>query len=167
MRRLLLATLGPLLGLILLGCLPASGAVCEPVDQSTENVLPGVILTFDSSFLCEDASDAGSYQITVRVTNAASSAEAVTIERLDLAGTSPSPRGQSPDATATASGLPVTLAPGDSTDFAVSGSYELVRTDEGEKANLHLRAHGRGVESALPFQLGINVHLRAPGVAAE
>jgi hypothetical protein len=99
----------------------------------------------------------------VRVTNAATSDEAVRIDGLRLSHTTPRPRGQAPSADATASGLPLVLAPGESDSFQVSGSYQLVQTDEGAKTNLHLRASGRGLESGLPFQLGINVHLRGPG----
>jgi hypothetical protein len=47
----------------------------------------------------------------------------------------------------------------------VSGTYTLVNTDEGAKANLHFQALGRGVTTGEPFALGINAHLRAPGVA--
>ena len=56
-----------------------------------------------------------------------------------------------------AAGLPVTVAPGETESFTVSGTYELVQTDEGDKANLHLVATG---SAGGRFTLGINVHLR-------
>ncbi|MGH3450385.1 MAG: hypothetical protein ACRDQW_06565, partial [Haloechinothrix sp.] len=73
--------------------------------------------------------------------------------------TTPRPGGGGgPEATAIADGLPVTVAAGESAPFDVRGTYELVSTDEGDKATLHLRAFGTG-----PFSIGINVHLRAEG----
>lgn len=137
--------------------------VCGVSDTETEEVIPGVTLTWTSSFRCDNVADEGTYDITVRVDNASGSAEAVTIDNLNLSHTTPRPRGQGPDATASASGLPITVAPGGSETFEVSGTYELVETDEGNKANLHLRASGSGVDSGLDFQLGINVQLRGTG----
>jgi hypothetical protein len=99
----------------------------------------------------------------VTVSNAATGTERVTIESLGLSHTTPRPGGQAPDATATAAGLPLTVAPGESDRFEVSGDYELVETDEGKKANLHLRGIGEGATTELEFALGINVHLRGPG----
>jgi hypothetical protein len=145
----------------------AATANCELVDQSTEEVLPGVTLTWDSSFLCANAPDSGTYEIEVTVANAAGSAEAVEISELRLSHTTPRPGGQGPEATAEAQGLPVVVGPGESASFSVSGSYELVSTDEGDKANLHLLALGRGVESGDAFELGINVHLRGEGAVEE
>lgn len=136
---------------------------CVVDDTSTKEVLPGVVLTYDSSHRCDNAPDEGTYSITVRVTNAEGSAEAVLIDELSVRGTTPRPRENAPDATATAGGLPITVEPGETGWFRVSGSYELVSTDEGNKANLHLTASGEGVESGLPFDLGINVHLRGEG----
>lgn len=141
--------------------------VCEPIGQSTKTVIPGVTLTWDSSFHGENAPDQGQYKITVRVANASSSTEAVWINAITLRGTTPRPRGQAPYATAVATGLPLTIAPGETRTFDVSGDYKLVMTDEGKKANLHLAAHGHGVTSGTPFRLGINVHLRAPGVPLD
>lgn len=138
---------------------------CAVVDDSTEEVIPGVILTWDSSFLCDDAPDEGSYEFTVQVSNDPGSAEAVRIGDLKLTHTTPCPRGGCPDATGEAQGLPITAAPGETDSFTVSGTYELVETDEGKKANLHFLAHGDGVSSGEPFDLGINAHFRAPGVS--
>ena len=161
MRRYALALL--MLG-VALGPQPAAGQeLCSVVDTSRKEVLPGVVLTWDSSFRCGDAPDEGTYRIRVRVSNDAGSSEAVKIRNLVLTHTSPRPRGQGPEATAEAEGLPITVRPGQTKSFTVSGSYELVTTDEGDKANLHLRALGKGKESNDRFRLGINVHLRAPG----
>lgn len=136
---------------------------CGVVDTETEEVLPGVTLTWDSSFLCADAPDSDTYQFTVTVNSAASSSESVTIESIELTHTTPRPGGSGPSATGTASGLPLSLAPGGSGSFTVSGTYELVQTDEGKKANLHFQAHGAGDASGESFSLGINAHFRAPG----
>jgi len=141
----------------------AQSHVCVPVDQSTKTVIPGVTLTWDSSFRCANAPDKGTYEITVRVANAANSVEAVKIDTVRLSHTTPRPRGRGPSATAVASGLPLMIAPGETRAFSVSGNYTLVVTDEGKKANLHLQAVGQGMHSAMPFRLGINVHLRGPG----
>lgn len=161
MRRSLPTVLA--LGLAL-GLQPASGQeTCSVHDISTEEALPGVILTWDSSFRCQDAPDEGTYQITVRVSNDGKSSHAVTIQDLSLRHTTPRPRGQAPKATAEPQGLPVTVEPGETDSFALNGTYELVRTDEGDKANLHVLAPGEGPDCGGGFELGINVHLRAPG----
>jgi hypothetical protein len=137
------------------------------VDESTGEVLPGMTLTWGSSFLRADAGAEGGYDFTVDVANHAGSAATVTIEGLTLVMTTPTPRGQAPDATGEAAGLPITVSPGETASFGVSGTYELVETDEGGKANLHFRARGHGQAGDEPFELGINAHFRAPGVAAE
>lgn len=141
--------------------------VCDPIEQSAEEVLSGVVLTWDSAFLCADAPDEGSYEFTVTVANSAESAEAVSIDDLTLTHTTPRPRGQAPDASGEATGLPLALAPGETASFTVSGTYELAQTDEGKKANLHFRASGHGASSGEPFELGINAHFRAPGVPLD
>jgi len=157
-----------IVGFIVASAMPVAALqTCEVVDTETEEVLPGVILMWDSSFLCSDAPDTDDYTFTVFVSNDASSVEAVTIQDLQLASTTPKPRGQSPVASGEAAGLPSTLAPGETGSFTVSGSYSLVSTDEGKKANLHFQATGQGSESGDDFTLGINAHFRAPGVAAE
>lgn len=145
----------------------AAEADCVVEDQSTDEVLPGVTLTWDSSFLCANADTDGSYEIPVTVSNDGSSVEAVTIDSIALSHTTPRPRGIGPQATADAAGLPVTIAPGGSETFDVTGSYELVTTDEGDKANLHLRALGTGVTSLDGFELGINVQLRGEGAEED
>jgi len=136
---------------------PLATQTCSVFDGSREQVAPGVTLTYDSAFLCEDAPSQERYTFTATVTNEGSSASSVTLDELELRLTTPRPRGASPDASGEASGLPLTLAPGESGSFTVSGSYELVSTDEGDKANLHFRARGTASE---PFNLGLNAHLR-------
>ncbi len=158
----------PLLVVALFGLLTATAfaaphVVCGQVGQSSETVIPGVTLTWDSSFLCENAPDEGTYEISVRVENSASSAEAVRVDALRLMRTTPRAWRQAPYATARASGLPIVIAPGETRSFNVTGDYRLIMTDEGKKANLHLQAAGRGETSSEPFKLGINVHLRGPG----
>jgi hypothetical protein len=167
LRTLSVLLAGVVASVVFVGSGLAQPASCALVDQSTEEVLPGVTLTWDSSFLCADAPDSGTYEIEVTVSNAAGSAEAVEITDLRLSHTTPRPGGQGPDATAQAEGLPIEVAPGESESFRVFGSYELVSTDEGDKANLHLLASGSGVESGEGFELGINVHLRGPGAVED
>lgn len=140
---------------------------CTVFDQETKEVIPGVTLTWTSSFLCSDAPDEGSYHFTVTIENASASNEAVRIDALALRHTSPRPRGQGPAATADAQGLPLTVAAGSSGSFDVSGTYALVQTDEGKKANIHLTASGEGTSSGLPFNLGINAHIRSAGAVED
>lgn len=134
---------------------------CSVTDRSTEQVIPGVMLTWTSSFFCGNAPNQGSYRIDVQVANESGSAEAVRVEQLRLSHTTPRP--QNTRATAQASGLPVIIPPGGNASFAVNGNYTLVSTDEGNKLNIHLQALGKGASSSRSFQLGINVQLRAPG----
>ncbi|CAN5572545.1 hypothetical protein BH24CHL1_BH24CHL1_03230 [soil metagenome] len=140
---------------------------CEVFDQSTDAVLAGVTMTWDSSFLCENAPAEGEFTFVVSVTNDGTSAEAVTLDAFNLRHTTPRPCGAGPDASAAADGLPFTLAPGETGEFVVTGAYELVTTDEGAKANLHFRASGFGNVSGDRFNLGINVHIRAEGAVEE
>ena len=142
---------------------PEESRRCLEVDESTAHPVAGVRLTWSSSFACRDVSDRGSYTIGVTVSNDAGSAEAVRLGRLRLSHTTPRPRGRAPAGTASAAGLPVVIAPGQSKTFTVTGSYTLARTDEGRKANHHLRAFGHGTRSSDPLRLGLNLHLRAAG----
>jgi hypothetical protein len=173
MRRIWLAGLAiPAAGLVMLAVLAAPTQAqaqrCENVDASTETVVSGVTVTYDSSFLCADAARQGEYAVTVAVANHAGIDEAVTVERVELSHTTPRPRGgDGPNASATAEGLPVTVAAGETARFDVRGTYELVTTDEGDKATLHLRALGVGDRSDEGFVLGVNVHLRAAGATED
>jgi hypothetical protein len=145
----------------------AQTATCASNGQDAEEVLDGVTLTVDGAYRCTDAPASGTYQVPVNVANAAGSTEAVSIQSLGLRGTSPRPGGTGPAATASAQGLPLTVAPGGSATFLVSGDYALVSTDEGDLANLHLRAQGVGATSGEPFELGLNVLLWGPRAAEE
>jgi hypothetical protein len=141
--------------------MPASAQTqeCQPVDQSTETVIPGVTLGYSSSFQCEDAPETGDYRITLSITNEAGSEESVQIDGLLLRHTTPGPRFRAPEATAQAAGLPLSIAPGESAEIIVSGSYALVRTGANQKANLHLRVRGAGADSGERFSSGILVKL--------
>lgn len=134
--------------------------MCVVGGQASTQALPGVTLTWDSSFFCWGIPQTGTYAITVTVHNDSASTQTIAIDTLRLSHTTPRPGGGAPAATAVASGLPVTLAPGASGSFAVSGSYQLVKTAEGHKANLHLRVVGHAVSSTPTFQLGSNIMLR-------
>lgn len=169
MRRVWTAALAaPAIGLIALAVIAAASQAqvqhCEKADESTEIILSGVTVTYDSSYFCTNAADQGEYAITVSVANRVDSSEAVTVDRLELSHTTPRPGGGSgPEATATAGGLPITVASGETARFDVRGIYALVTTDEGAKANLHLHVVGTGATSSERLALGINVHLRAAG----
>jgi len=160
MRRLWLILAAT--GLMALGAVPAVGdtQVCEVRDRDTKGVLPGVTLTWDSSFRCADAPKQGTYEIRVTVSNGGRSVEEVRIGDVKLIHTTPRPAGEGPQATAEDTGLPVVVGPGETAGFGVAGGYELVKTDEGWKANLHLQAIGRGLNTGERFRLGINVKLR-------
>jgi hypothetical protein len=135
---------------------------CISVEQTTEEVVPGVFLTFDSELLCAGMEPTGVYAVTVHVTNEGTSVERpVTIDRLFLSHTTPRPRMTAPEATVVVDGLPVELMPGSMKSFTVSGEYTLVQTGQGMKANLHLRAAGYATMDWEPFILGINVMLRS------
>ncbi len=145
----------------------AQEAVCTVADTSTEEVIAGVTLTWDSAFACPNAPETGEFTITVNVQNDGTSTESVVLQSAELALTTPLPGGDAPNATAEASGLPLTLAPGAGGSFEVSGTYELVQTDEGMKANLHLRVSGVGGTSNTPFRLGVNIILAEGAVDEE
>jgi hypothetical protein len=141
---------------------------CETMmaeNESSEGVATGVNLAWASAFRCEDAPDQGRYRFTVTVTNSAASPVLVAIDALTLTHTTPRPGGQAPQATGVASGLPVTIAPGASDTFTVSGTYELASTDEGRKANLHFCASGQA--GAERFHLGLNALLRGPDATED
>lgn len=145
--------------------------ICETMtldDQSTEEVLPGVVLTWGSSFRCVNAPDEGSYEFTVTASRTGESVAIMVIEALELTHTTPRPLGQAPPATIVeVVGLPTTIDPNSSQSFTVSGDYELAVTDEGNKANLHFCASGLDQSSGVPFHLGINAHFRGPGARED
>jgi hypothetical protein len=134
---------------------------CVADEQETELVAPGLTLTYDSSIACEGLADAGQYTVTVNVTNDSLSQESATLEAVTLMHTTPRPGGLAPAGDATASGLPLTIAPGSSASFEVSGVFELARPGMAPKTNLHLRVQGTGDTSGEYFLLGVNVKLRS------
>lgn len=158
------------LGLIA-GLLLMAGAVafaqCNGtlVDTSEAEVLPGVILHWESSFACQVDNDSGSYEFTFKVTN--KSSQPVEITDIRLFQVTPRPRRSAATGTLTSkSGFPTQIAAGGSASFTVGGTYTLAVTDEGKKANLHFAVDGAGVEAANagePFHLGVNLAIRGPG----
>lgn len=164
---------GAVMVLFLMGGTTAFAQVqnCVPDEEpSIEEVAPGVFLTWDSSLLCENAPEEGAYDITVTITNDAESNADVVIDEVLLSHTTPRPRGQIPVATAVVedSTLPANIAAGVDLELTVTGDYKLVMTDEGGKANLHLRALGWVLnDDQDPFSLGINVKLRGDGAVEE
>ncbi|MCK6585804.1 MAG: hypothetical protein L6Q49_22090 [Anaerolineales bacterium] len=136
----------------------AQAATCVVAETSTEEVIAGVTLTWDSAFHCPNSPETGDYSITVNVQSDGASTESVVLESIELLIT-PLPGGEAPEATAEASGLPLTVAPGASGSFGISGTAELTQTDEGMKANLHLRVSGVGGTTNTPLQLGVNIIL--------
>ena len=167
------AWLTPLLGAALLAGLAAAGvhgwtarADACAAEESTEEVAPGVVLTWTSSLHCQDMAESGSYQVTVTVRNEPGSRQSVTLSSLSLSHVTPRPGGRAPQAAASSGGLAVSLAPGESGSFTIDGTYSLAATDEGSKANLHLRAQGTAADGT-PFRLGINVLLRGAGASEE
>lgn len=137
---------------------------CVAISQSAKEVAPGVVVQWDSSFLCANAPDADTYKIEVRVWHNGGAGSA-TIEQLLLTHKTPRPRGRTPGGMKTGETLPLTVSPGDETSFVANGTYILADTDEGKKANHHYQA--TGVSSEATFSLGINVRFRAPGVEEE
>ncbi|MGH2451702.1 MAG: hypothetical protein ACRDGE_10625 [Candidatus Limnocylindria bacterium] len=153
------------LGAVVAASSLAQQASCTLTDQSTEEVAPGATLTWDSSFHCRNADTSGTYEIEVNVSNSAGSVDTVTVQAPRFEKATPRVRGQDPAGnSATATPASITLAPGQSGSFEVSGTYQMVETDEGFKVNHHLRAPGE-TDDGERFKLGINVALRAPGVA--
>jgi hypothetical protein len=134
---------------------------------SSETLVSGAQASWSSAFRCENAPDEGSYAFTVTLSNTSSSEVGLTINEALLSHTTPRPRGQGPEATAEFAGLPLTLEPGESKSFTVSGTYKLVSTDEGKKANLHFCARGESVSSGEPFCIGFNAIIRGSGASEE
>lgn len=144
----------------------SSQPACAPVaeGQVAEEVVPGVTVTWDHSLRCNDPPDSGNYAFSVTVTNAGDSGEAVVLDRLALSHATPpwrGPNGQGASATFAAAGLPLTVNPGESRSFDVSGSYELSKSAAGGAAlaNLHFRASAHAVRTGTSFILPVDVHL--------
>lgn len=142
--------------------------ICVAEEQSVEEVLPGVTVTWDSAFRCLDAPVQGQYAFTVTLAADAGNPVAVVIDNVALTHTTPRPLGQAPPADIdTVTGLALTLAASDNGSFSVNGSYELATTDEGQKANLHFCASGQDQNSGEPFYLGLNALFRGPGASED
>lgn len=94
---------------------------CAAIAQSAKEVAPGVVIQWDSLFLCADAPDADTYKIEVRVWHNGGAGSA-TIEQMLLTHKTPRPRGRTPGGEITGTTLPVTVAPGGNTSFIVSGT---------------------------------------------
>lgn len=124
---------------------------CDPVEPpETEVVADGVTLTWNGSFLCSESS--GAFSATVVVTSDPAGAD-VELTGVALRGTTPRPRGSEPEVSYDASIDELTVT--------VTGTSDLVRTDEGDKANLHFSISG--VAEGERFRLGFNVLLRGAG----
>lgn len=165
MRMLAILVSVALVGMITATPLVAQTAtpLCELTadGSTTEEVTDGVMLTFDADFACTDAADAGTWSITVNVTN--ESDTDVTVDSLSLSHATP-PFGDDDATTAEATELPLAVPAGLSGSFDASGSYALVSTEEGGLVNLHLRATGStDGDGPARFVLGINVHVLGPG----
>jgi len=175
--RTLIAMLATLALVGTMAALPVGAQLSEPecavtADGTvTEEVTDAVTLTFDSDFVCPDAADAGTWSIVVDVSN--ESGADVTIDEVTLSHVTPGP--DEGNELLTTSNLPLLLGPGAAGDFEAAGTFALAETDEGALANLHLRANGTATtavegeetDEVQPFVLGINVHVRGPGVELE
>ncbi|HVL53402.1 MAG TPA: hypothetical protein VM344_04005 [Vitreimonas sp.] len=163
----ILATLGLLAAMTAVPATAQSDTpTCEAVGASTGQVADGAILSYDSSFACTDAAASGTWSITVSVANLAESTTGVELTELTLWRTSPQPGGVGPDASLASDTLPLALAVDANGTFDASGAYELVTTDDGDKATLHLRLAGV-TDDDEPFQLGINVQVLGPGLEPD
>lgn len=146
---------------------PPISTNCEEMtvtEETTEVVLPGVTLSWDSAFHCREAGPAGAYGFTVTMRNEGAGAAgaddgAVVITDLTMTHKTPRPDGESPSASVNVAGLPLTLPPGGHGNLQVSGDYELVQAGAVQLANLHFCASGAS-ESGETFALGLNAHLR-------
>ena len=140
---------------------PGDEEVCLSEGQSTEEVLPGVTLTWDSALRCLNAPVQGQYAFTVTLAADSGNGTSVVIDDVALTHTTPRPLGQAPTADIDATtGLSLTLAADGQGAFSVTGSYEMVITGATQKANLHFCATGRDPSSGELFYLGLNTFLR-------
>jgi hypothetical protein len=162
-----MATLGLLAAIAVVPASAQSATpTCEAIGASTGEVADGVILSYDSSFACTDAAASGTWSISVLVANTAESTTGIELTELTLSHTSPRPGGAGPDASLDSDTLPLALAVDADGTFDAEGAYELVTTDDGDKATLHLRVAGV-TDDDEPFQLAIAVQVLAPGLSPE
>jgi hypothetical protein len=140
---------------------PNDEEVCLSEEQSTEEVLPGITLTWDSALRCLNAAPQGQYAFTVTLAADSGNTTSLVIDDVTLTHTTPRPLGQAPAADIDATtGLSLTLAAGGEGAFSVTGSYEMVTTGATQKANLHFCATGHDPSSSELFYLGLNAFLR-------
>lgn len=163
----ILATVGLLVAMTAIpAAAQSSTPVCTAEGESTGQVTEGATLSYDSSFVCTDAADAGTWFITVNVANLAESATGIELSEVTLSHTSPQPLGAGPAAEVTSDTLPLTLATDANGSFDAEGTYELATVDEGGKAILHLWVNG-ATDEGEPFRVGINVQVLGPGVEPD
>jgi hypothetical protein len=141
---------------------PPFSTDCEQMsvtEQSRENVLPDVVIIWDSSFHCIEADEQGTYGFTATLSYEGPVDTSILLDEIRLTHTTPRPMGEAPEATANVEGLPLLLT-ADGTEVTVTGEYELATPGAARLANLHFCAEGQVQESGTPFALGLNAHLR-------
>lgn len=143
---------------------PGDVEVCLAEEQSSEEVLPGITLTWDSAFRCLNAPEEGVYEFNVIVEADADSTALAVVQAITLTHTTPRPLNVAPDASVDdVTGLPFTIAAGEVHTFTVSGEYELAAAGVARLANLHFCATGYDDATGTPFYLGLNTFLRGSG----
>jgi hypothetical protein len=129
-------------------------------EDETEDVATGVRLSWSGAFRCNNAPAQGNYAFSLTVSNAMTSTAAAVIEAVELTHTTPRPMNIAPQATLTATGVPVSITPGTSADISVSGTYSMVTAGAVQLANLHFCVKGKSATGE-PFYLGVNALLRS------
>ena len=143
---------------------PIPPQVCLSEESSTEEVLPGMTLTWASAVRCSAAPDQGSYQFDLLVEAGAANTGQAVVQSITLTHTTPRIDDQPPPATIElVTGLPLTIAANESQTFGVTGAYQLAEAGLAKLANLHFCAAGYQQSSGEPFYLGLNAFLRGPG----
>ena len=123
----------------------AETVVCPADDQSELMVAEGLMITWDSSFECEDVADAGNYQISIQV--ALTGDEEIVDQQIFIDSLVLSEEEVVSEEVETSSeidvdGLPLTLIIGESGMIDVSGMYELVADEEQSELLLSFIASG-------------------------
>jgi hypothetical protein len=129
-------------------------------EDEIEDVTAGVRLSWSGAFRCNNAPAQGNYAFSLTVSNAMTSTAAAVIEAVELTHTTPRPLDIAPQATVTATGVPVSITPGTSADISVSGTYSMVTAGAVQLANLHFCVKGKSATGE-PFYLGVNALLRS------
>lgn len=142
---------------------PLPGQSCEPMQpgdgEDAEDVAAGVRLGWSGAFRCNNAPAQGNYAFSLTISSAVTSTAAAIIEAVELTHTTPRPQGIAPQATVTATGVPVTVTPGASATVIVSGTYSLVSAGAAQLANLHFCVKGKSANGER-FYLGVNALFR-------